>query len=512
MKHYSYRWAVLILSVLLVTSCTAILLGSLIDGSNGGGKVNGQASYMYDDDPSSRLLLNGVNESGDAITVYGEKTAKGLPTAVTGFDITPWGDQAPTAYTVKNNQVTTVVAPNGVIMQLDWQSAKSVVVSLTDPNTHEQITTLVGEDSKASQADGFSGEITRLSPEQGDLVLSAEPGRSAQVFIGQEPDTKKQTSDAKGLLYLDICGKDCDSMCWADVYLAKSDYPIKDYYVRSFPAKRLKTGKYEYTLPAGTMPHHEIKPTEWVNTLATVMGYICTGLSTGVSGTFQIDKNTFVQMEYFSNVLCPSLATTIAGLGGGTTTPAAAAFLGACTAAVKGISIYCSTVAAGAPGDVSVPDLVKLVNEGLISNLDIEWDTPLFVVPCASGWTNDVIKAKTLTYKGGATLPDSRISLSMDPGIYGITTNPAAPGRGQTYRILVDVECAPKGAKLTIEVQGSDNYHNKGSYTFTEATESKKIHMDVPGAESGVKDWITATLTLPEGKEITRVAYLVFGK
>ncbi|ABI57716.1 hypothetical protein Mlg_2376 [Alkalilimnicola ehrlichii MLHE-1] len=79
-----------------------------------------------------------------------------------------------------------------------------------------------------------------------------------------------------------------------------------------------------------------------------------------------------------------------------------------------------------------------------------------------------------------------------DAHLHELILSPSAPGRGQSYRIELGVDCdeAPE-MSIHFSVEGTDGY--SASRTFS-IQPDQRYAMTVPGAESGVRDTVVAEL------------------
>ena len=94
----------------------------------------------------------------------------------------------------------------------------------------------------------------------------------------------------------------------------------------------------------------------------------------------------------------------------------------------------------------------------------------------------------------GSAIPPGLIQLAGAAGIETIVTDPVDPIPQNGYTITVGTVCVPAGTLLTMQVVGTDDY--APSPTIVTLTESvREGTLFVPGAEQGIKDTITVTLS-----------------
>ena len=440
--------------------------------------------YFIPGDLVSNTLITATSKDGTYVSVSGDRDSNGLPTLVKNITVKEKGESAPTELTIKNKKITHAETPNGVIMDLEWQSDTYVVVSLYDPATGSQFNT--GIDLTESKSAAALPE-PEIQPREGSgqvVLLEEEPGQKDEEM----PQTKAGSSSASGFILVDVCGSPAYAdPVWMDVY----DNVYMEWHSKKgrYYATPVAKGKYSYTVPAGVQDHYEPNISEYTKTLDSMMGYICT--MNGITGSMI--------------TVCAGLSSAITLFTGFAGTGAAISFLTACTSVQAAITLYCSTLGAGPDGGDSV--LTKI--NDVISKFDVI-DIPLYLVPRTSS-LNGSVSGKAVMYKTGGTVEEARLSLSGSPSIVNIELSPSSPAAKHSYKATVKMLCMPKGAKLSIEVSGTDDYTQSGSYTFTEDTGEKGIYITVPGGNKGVRDTIVATVTLPDGSVLERTATLKFG-
>ncbi len=94
--------------------------------------------------------------------------------------------------------------------------------------------------------------------------------------------------------------------------------------------------------------------------------------------------------------------------------------------------------------------------------------------------------------------------------ISSLVLNPSHPGEGQSYQATGTVFCLTSGDIVKISIEGSDGYSDANEATVS-SEESKDFILNVPGAESGVRDVVTIEVTRAGLKVASQTASLVFG-
>ena len=104
------------------------------------------------------------------------------------------------------------------------------------------------------------------------------------------------------------------------------------------------------------------------------------------------------------------------------------------------------------------------------------------------------------------------MSENAKPMVKYLELSPSSPSEGQDYTITAGVYCLPVGSTVTISMAGSDGYSDSETFTVSDVSQSSgNFSLAIPGADKGVRDEITVTVTTADGTVITKSASLVFG-
>ena len=484
-------------SFLILAAASTTLMVSCFNANRDFLPSNGEA-YIYPD-PDSYLLSINTTDAGDCIWNYGERDAQGLPKKITEFAVWGANDSGPTSVLLNDNgSISRIQADNGVTLTFDWVSKTSATVTVIDESTGEQLNTLV--DFAESKAAPFSdGPFKKRSGEAFLTVEDIEPSDPVT------PDTKA-TYKKEGILTVARCGSPVNKTCWVEAYESNDKSVIYGNGTQvkrieeltslgTYKATKIETGKYKYSLNFEYKSIEDMEP--YIAKLGVCMNVVCTGMSS----------------PYVAATLCPGISAAIAAMGVGLSTPAAGAFMAACTAGVAAVSLYCNTAGqTGVPGDVTgvYDDVGSVFAKAVVKCLGYTDAKKIVLKPRALNIPNDIYGDR-VTITTQDELPTLSVSLGDDPIIADFITEPSSPAEYQGYDAKATLNCMPEGAIVVMTIVGTDGYDKTISYTFTETMMNKVVTMYVPGAEKNVRDKVTVAVELPNGVLLQRTVSLVFG-
>ena len=193
------------------------------------------------------------------------------------------------------------------------------------------------------------------------------------------------------------------------------------------------------------------------------------------------------------------------------------------------IAIACASTGIGAPPAAVLAAITKVVvvgsvslqvfiaangTEGLMSTCNPEWYYKEYVAADLELHPYVITKTDVIHCESVILTPDSEpIYIDQDvdgePTIDNFTLSPAYPSAGQSYVATANFHCVPSGSTIVMNIVGTDGYRN--TETHSSDDNSGTVSLYVPGAESGVYDVCTITITTPDGESYSMQASLVFG-
>ena len=440
--------------------------------------------------PDDPVLLDISNKEGLSVMLMGDKTPEGKAEALREVVINQKGEDNPTELFFKDGQISEIIATNGVRFQFAWQSSDEVALVLIDPNTNEQLNTVINLKEENYKAIVKKQSRSTIYREKGSK-LAIEPMQSKSFEA--KGNASRSASNITGNVYLEQCGVQTDAQCWVDVYdysTLTGSFGMGKYRGR-FPCHKVGEGHYQFSLPSNYNEHHNIA--DYCDAVNSVVNKIC-GLNAWTapgSGAKQ--------------ALCLGISATLAS--GLVSAPVAAGFLAACETTSVAIDAACGLINGNMDLPEGAPNLVDGLC-GLLREIDYTWDDPLLLVPTVNALPKNIY-GNAQKYEHGTPIKDTKITWGGNPTITTFTLNPPSPARGQGYNAIAQLYCLPEGSKITMDIVGTDGYTDSKTQTVGNQINFTAT-LSVPGAESGVKDVCTVKVITPSGQTISKKASLVF--
>lgn len=440
--------------------------------------------------PNDPVLLDISNRDGLSVMLMGDKTPEGKATSLNQAIINQEGEENSTELFFENGQISEIIATNGVRFQFNWQNDDEVALVLIDPNTNEQLNTVIN--LKEEKLDAPVKKQSRsIITREGGSKMKIEPLLSNSVQ--SHSNISRSTSNVIGNVYLEQCGVPTEAQCWVDVYdysTLTGSFGMGKYRGR-FPCHKVGEGHYQFSLPSNYNEHHNIA--DYCDAVNGVVNKIC-GLNAWTapgSGAKQ--------------ALCIGISATLAS--GLVSAPVAAGFLVACETTSVAIDAACGLINGNMDLPEGTPNLVDGLC-GLLREINYTWDDPLLLVPTVNALPKNIY-GNAQKYEHGTQIKDTKITWGGNPTITTFTLNPPSPVRGQNYNAIAQLYCLPEGSKITMDIVGTDGYTDCQTQTVGNQINFTAT-LSVPGAESGVKDVCTVKIITPSGQTISKKASLVF--
>lgn len=447
--------------------------------------------------PADPVILDVSNKQGQSMVIMGTKDSKGAPKAIKDVIIYLSQKENPTEIKFGDNKkVKEMIASNGVRFLFDWLSNTEIALTLIDPNTNEQLNTVI--DLTENDNKTKTSTVTRsgdVAPRTGSSTLTVEHIKEETPAVSQIITTRGY-GDIIGNVYLERCGMPADGTCWVDVYhynITGVDAwgKFRGRYYCDMVAK----GHYQVRLPSDYKVNQKLS--DYCFKIAGVIGELCSWNDYTAPGSG------------VKQLMCIKISAALAS--GIVSAPVAAGFLAACESATSALDTACSALNGFAdlpPGAPNVAD--SIICKNIKKYAEYEWKTPYFLVPVVSAIPKNIVGTSEL-YEVDGVIKDMKVSFGGDPAIASFMLDPAAPAQNQSYQAIAVLFCLPEGSKVTMEIVGTDGYSNSKTITIgASETMQYKATLKVPGAKSGVKDVCTVTAVTPDGETVTKKASLVF--
>lgn len=446
--------------------------------------------------PAEPIILDVSNDKGESVVLMGVKNSSGYPELLQQMRITTLDEENPTEVYFDNEQrVIEMIASNGVRFQFDWLSDSEAALTLIEPNTNEQLNTVVDFSKQNLTNEKASNQSSSSKKRIEKSELSIEPILKMNV----PSQTKALAGTDGGIVgdvYLEQCGGAGTAQCWVDVY----DYSElsgsfgKGRFRGRFTCTKVGDGHYQYQLPSNYHVHHNIA--DYCDAINDVVSTIC-------------DVNAYTAPGSGSKqYICLAISAALAS--GIVSAPVAAGFLAACEATSAALDISCSLINGGMDLPDGSPTLVDGLC-GLLREMDYTWDTPLLLIPVVNALPSNIYGTAQI-YRANDYLDYMRVTWGGKPTINSFTLVPPAPAHGVSYNAIAELYCLPTGTSVTMDIVGTDGYSDSQTSTVNSGENiNYRAVLYVPGAQySGVQDVCTVTAITPNGETISKKASLVF--
>ena len=458
--------------------------------------VDNGVTALANFNPDEPIIVDLSNDQGLSVVMMGTKDETGQPEKLEQMIINVPEEENPTEiFLDENEKIKEMFAPNGVRFQFEWLSETEATITLIDPDTNEQLNTVIDFANKDNSSQNAASRSASVIRRTGNTTLTLEPIHDISTNTPQRKVLTRADGEITGDVYLEQCGSPTTAQCWVDVY----DYSDltgaygRGKYRGRFACTKVGDGHYQFKLPKGYNAHHDIA--DYCDGINNIISKVCGINAWTAPGTGA------------KQFLCLQISAYIAS--GIVTAPVAAKFLVACEATSVALDAACSFI----NGNMDLPEGTPTLVDGAcgwLREMDLTWDTPLFLVPVVNALPS-CIYGTTQKYEAGGELKPMYITWGGHPVINSFTLNPPKPAHGVSYQAIADLVCLPVGTKVTMDIIGTDSYTNSQTSTVgTGENISYRATLDVPGAASGVKDVCTVTVVTPNGETVSKKASLVF--
>lgn len=221
-------------------------------------------------------------------------------------------------------------------------------------------------------------------------------------------------------------------------------------------------------------------------------------------------------MFYFSALpfVCVGIAGALAGTGAGAAV--APAVFSACQAGSTAFAGFCvvnTALDSGVPGG---PNLLDEACDVLAEDIapfieDLVFLEEVTVTAEARFSAGDFVTGtSTFQPEAGSIGPSINLEGPGIPEVTDFSAIPDAPAEFQSYRATALIICARPETQAVLRIEGTDGYTQTATCSGSQIQSSGGCSFVVPGAESGVVDTITVTVSDPTIGQIFEVIGLFF--
>jgi hypothetical protein len=440
--------------------------------AGGGVTVAGDGEVTIFANPDDSAVMS-VTQGGQRATLFGPKDGEGLVEYISHALVdAPDGDPQKQVSLdfAPDGSLTRAAVASGDTMSFEWVSDTRVIVTYQSADGSQEVQFPFDPNEPVTDAMAVLAPVSAPpAVSDGGGRLFAAPGFVERISAVTAPDAALQAQPAagesQGVLEVRCPGGALVQSVNVDgSYRRASDPPGQkfDLWFHRGPTR----GVYTYTLPLKPaplpLPPDDATAEKWANRLLFVIGGLCglrtLGLLTGATT---------------SAIICAKI-TVASGPFGGVS----------CALITASLHVICALNTA-----LTAKNVFRwLDNYG--NRIEVR------AIATYTGRTGRQTAETTITAQIGQAIPHGLIVIQGDAGISWIVTEPWDPVPQNGYTIKVLTDCVPPGTQLTMQVVGTDNYAPAPTVvTLTESVTEGSLY--VPGAEEGIKDTITATLTGP---------------
>lgn len=444
--------------------------------------------------PDEPIILSVNNDKGESVILMGTKSNSGHAESLQQMIINLPEEEAPTeVFFNENEQLQEIIASNGVRFQFDWLSETEAALTLIDPNTNEQLNTLIDLSNPVNDIQANNTRSISNTPRKGNSTLTIKPQIKVNEQLGLL--STRSSNGRIGNVYLEQCGAPTVAQCWVNVY----DYSDlsgsfgRGKYRGRFPCTQVGEGHYQFNLPTNYNEHHNIA--DYCDAISSVISKIC-----GINAWTAPGSGA-------KQAMCYAISGALAS--GIVSAPVAAGFASACLSISTALDAGCSLVNGNMDLPEGSPDLVDGLC-GLLREMDYTWDTPLLLQPVVNALPTCIYGTAQI-YEANTAIKDMKVTWGGKPAINSFKLDPSAPAEGVSYLAIAKLSCLPPGTQVIMDIIGTDGYSDTQTSSIgSDSNLNYTATLHVPGAESGVRDVCTVTVITQDGETITKKASLVF--
>jgi len=440
-------------------------------------------SYINPGDP---LVLTEHSSGGQFIEYFGLKDPDGFATLVNYIRVTDSGGEITEFRLDPEGRPVQIFAFNGVVFNIIWQSDTLILISVISANGSVQA--------------NVSIDLSTLTSTPLSLTAICDPSTPSNLEINRAPRGGKAVQVKKNELILqsdiDLSGNALSSTSSSLIYVKRCETPINNAAVDMLvagqensnivpfilPGFLLENGTYSVNIP--TIPSTIGDQAEEIcKNIADPLGNVCAGLGLIPTGS--------------EALICSSIAAAIDIL----TVPSgeAIAIAAACTSGFAAARVYCATLGEGVPGGPSLADFICDNIDELVDRFTGE---DYFLAPSANIPGVGYFAVAGANAPAEGPFPNFVIDAGGAVDILSFTSFPVDPLPYQGYVATAAITCAPANTSVTMTIVGTDGYVDSTSCSI-EGDNSCSLF--VPGAEEGVIDTVTTSISNGPSKQIVLV-------
>ena len=400
---------------------------------------------------SNPLLLRIEKENNTVIEYYGEKDSNGKALNCNLISVKTSEADEP-IYTKIDNEgrPTKVFGSDGSSISFNYENINDVRIEVVTSNGENRL--------------NFPLNDYRVSNKTSSKFKknNARIGKKIKLLDKSIVNSKTQSSCNISNLSMQI-DKCNEPFNYATVILLAKGVDVPSYQAR-YESRSDGNGNYCFLIDKPEPS--SIQLDDICNSIENVLGNVCTGLEV-------FNTNPAAQLTLCATI---SSAFTVASLP---------VFTG-CEVLINSMNLYCNTLGASVvPNAPSV--LASLCNS---DTLDESVPTEFVFKPAIYiDGGNYIVGDETNSFPTSGPFSGINLTIPSNPSIADFSTDPSDPNPEVDYVATAVIQCLENPSIATITVVGTDDYTD--SITINLPIGNSTISLSVPGAEGGVKDYLS---------------------
>lgn len=477
--------------MVLISSCNT----NVVDETNGNNdEVKDKAHIEINLDPANSLVSMTTDKDDNVFYVYGTKDEEGNPVVLESITMEN-SDGESFDYIFEGNDMPTLISSsNGVKFYLEWLSETYATLTAIEPSSGFQLNTYIDlnetPEMVASKTRSTSSDFDIRKGSSKLIVTPKHPKSNTPFMTTMATRAELSSGTIPATLTLKNCEWPEDATCYVEVL------GLDGKTLTRCKGNRISQGKYVAHIPKSFYQEtvNQQKIAEGCNKIADFMGKVCF-LNNGV--------NLLTKLQ-----ICQTITMAIISSTGGSASLAAGIFDLTCSGASVMLEAYCNTLGSG-PMDPAAPTLANGLCQ-IIKDYADKYASKVKLLPYVYAIPYNIYGQPQTVELSNGYIPDMEISWGGEPNIASFKLTPSAPQQGESYVGSAELRCMPKGTNIYMIIIGTDGYVGEQNYTITDNGRNFTANLYVPGAATGVRDECKITVTLPDGKVLTKEASLIF--
>lgn len=451
-------------------------------GSGQGGVNNPVILYA---DPFDSRIITVSSETGERMTLFGEKESDGTVSIDKMVIINANNDSC--IMLLNNGKPSVYYAPDGTTFTFDWISDNSVALTAVDPTGEWSLHTNIDNENNVSNNSKLSIKQKKSNRINRNYSVQFTDIPERQIDLDESVSIHTRASNAEDescILNVTRCNMPDDNSTLSGTIGVRMYSSNK--FLADLRPTFLGNGRYLVSVPGSEVP--SINPQKLVDIVNDVLDNYCNSIDF-LTGGGVVEGSTICSSITLALLATPALEV-------------APVFLAACESFTLFSSFGCALHTIIQNCDVT---------KAFVEYISAEQLFDYRLVPYQLGMPYDCVGTSIRVTPGSLSTMSMTLDLGGSTSFDKFFLSPSHPREDQDYLIIADIVCIIPGSSVTISIIGSDGYSDSETFDFPSGTFNQRCILEVPGAEENVKDECNVIVNCPDGTQVVRHAYLIFG-